>query len=94
VEAAYRALAATLGRLSEAQIAMVEQVYALASHLDRGKDSGEPLSAMATVSRELRLCVAELRNSGVVAAAPKGKDSVDEVRQRRERRVARGRGSA
>ena len=93
VERSYRAWVATLGELSPRQKATAEQVYALAEQLDKATDV--PVSAVATVSRELRVAAAELRDVAALPApapAEKPRDGVDEVKARRERRRAEAAG--
>jgi hypothetical protein len=93
VERSYRSWIATLGALSPRQAATAAQVYALAEQLDAGKGGGEPLSAVATVSRELRIAAAELRHVAALGApAPtpaEPVDSVDQVAARRAQRRAK-----
>jgi phytoene/squalene synthetase len=93
VERAYRSWVATLGALSPRQKATVAQVYALAEQLDSAQGKGEPLSAVATVSRELRVTASELRDVGAVGLTPpaeaKPVDSVDQVALQRQQRRAR-----
>ena len=89
VEKEYRAWIRGLGELGPRQRATAAQIYALAEQIDSAKGSGEPLSAVAAVSREVRQLAAELRDAKVETGAPaveKPRDSVDEVKARRERR--------
>jgi hypothetical protein len=91
VEREYRAYVATLGLLSARQKAQVAQIYALAEQLDAARGQDQPLSAVATLSRELRVAAADLRDVATVtppAAVPVA-DSVDQVAAKRAARRAK-----
>lgn len=93
VESAYRAWVGSLdAALTLRQRATVAQVYALARALDHAPD--EPLSATATVSRELRQLADEMRDAGHVgiahpdtAAAGPPPDGVADLQAERRRRT-------
>jgi len=91
VEKEYRAYVKTLGELSPRQKAHVAQLFALAMQLDAAFGQELPLSAVAAVSRELRVAAADLREVRVMAAEAPPADTVDEVAGRRAaRRAQRG----
>lgn len=70
----------TLARIGKLESPLGATAIVLAARLDAGTDPG---SAMAAMSKELRAAMTELMRS-----APAAADPVDELRQRRKRRIA------
>lgn len=74
------AVEATLASIGKQRTTLGAAAVVLAARLDAGVDPG---SAMAAMSKELRTMMLELTRS-----APAVSDPVDELRQRRTRRIA------
>jgi len=97
IEAAYKAWTDSLGEaLNHRQRAAVAQILGLARRMDAAPD--EPLSAVASVSRELRATCDELRDGGHAGkpapdpeevttpdAEPDGVADIQKERARRQR---------